>query len=88
MRDIDSYPVYALSQKRQETINILYADKFRLSDITLHLGADFLAFMLELLKPYQYMTIKNLKRADTQASYNTSNLNREHKDLRVLCQCK
>jgi proteasome accessory factor B len=80
MRDIDSLSgICFISEEERNKKTYYTADKFRLGDITFTSPELIsLAFMLELLKPYQYMT---MGRTSNELIYrlldNTSNLNRE-----------
>lgn len=80
MRDIDSLSgICFISEEERNGKTYYTADKFRLRDITFTSPELIsLAFLLELLKPYQYMT---MGRTSRELIYklldNTTNLNRE-----------
>ncbi len=80
MRDIDSLSgICFISEEARNGKTYYTADKFRLRDITFTSPELIsLAFLLELLKPYQYMT---MGRTSQELIYrlldNTTNLNRE-----------
>ena len=80
MRDIDSLSgICFISEETRNNKTYYTADKFRLSDITFTSPELIsLAFMLELLKPYQYMTMgRTSNELIHKLLDNTSNLNRE-----------
>lgn len=80
MRDIDSLSsICFISEDVINKKTYYTADKFRLSDITFTSPELIsLAFMLELLKPYQYMTMgRSSNELIHKLLDNTSNLNRE-----------
>ena len=80
MRDIDSLSrICFISEEERNGRTYYTADKFRLRDITFTSPELIsLAFMLELLKPYQYMTMGRTSRELIHKLLdNTSNLNRE-----------
>lgn len=80
MRDIDSLSgICFISEEEHNGKTYYTADKFRLRDITFTSPELIsLAFLLELIKPYQYMT---MGRSSQELIYklldNTTNLNRE-----------
>jgi len=81
MRDIDSLSGICFISEDQRNGKMYYvADKFRLRDITFTSPELIsLAFMLELLKPYQNMTMgKSSKDLIHKLLDNTTNLNREY----------
>lgn len=80
MRDIDSLSgIYFITEDKRNGKTYYTADKFRLSDITFTSPELIsLAFMLELLKPYQYMTMgRTSNELIHKLLDNTTNLNRE-----------
>lgn len=80
MRDIDSLSgICFISEDVRSGQTYYTADKFRLKDITFTSPELIsLAFMLELLKPYQYMTMgKSSYELIYKLLDNTTNLNRE-----------
>lgn len=80
MRDIDSLSsICFISEEERNGKTYYTADKFRLSDITFTSPELIsLAFMMELLKPYQYMTMgKTAYELIQKLLDNTTNLNRE-----------
>lgn len=80
MRDIDSLSsICFISEDERNNKTYYTADKFRLSDITFTSPELIsLAFMLELLKPYQYMTMgRSSNELIHKLLDNTTNLNRE-----------
>lgn len=80
MRDIDSLSgICFISEEERGGRTYYTADKFRLRDITFTSPELIsLAFLLELLKPYQYMTMgKTSKELIHKLLDNTTNLNRE-----------
>lgn len=80
MRDIDSLSgICFISEEERNNKTYYTADKFRLSDITFTSPELIsLAFMLELLKPYQYMTMgRTSNELIHKLLDNTTNLNRE-----------
>lgn len=80
MRDIDSLSgICFISEEVRNGKTYYTADKFRLRDITFTSPELIsLAFMLELLKPYQYMTMGRTSSELIQKLLdNTTNLNRE-----------
>jgi proteasome accessory factor B len=80
MRDIDSLSgICFISEEERNGRTYYTADKFRLRDITFTSPELIsLAFMLELLKPYQYMTMgKTSQELIHKLLDNTTNLNRE-----------
>jgi proteasome accessory factor B len=79
-RDIDSLSGICFISEEERNGKIYYtADKFRLRDITFTSPELIsLAFLLELLKPYQYMTMgKTAQELIHKLLDNTTNLNRE-----------
>jgi predicted DNA-binding transcriptional regulator YafY len=79
-RDIDSLSGICFISEEERNGKIYYtADKFRLRDITFTSPELIsLAFLLELLKPYQYMTMgKTARELIHRLLDNTTNLNRE-----------
>jgi proteasome accessory factor B len=80
MRDIDSLSsICFISEEERNNKTYYTSDKFRLRDITFT-SAELisLAFMLELLKPYQYMTMgRSSNELIHKLLDNTTNLNRE-----------
>lgn len=80
MRDIDSLSsICFISEDVRNNKTYYTADKFRLRDITFT-SPELIsfAFMLELLKPYQYMTMgRTSNELIHRLLNNTSNLNRE-----------
>ncbi len=79
-RDIDSLSgICFISEEERNGKTYYTADKFRLRDITFTSPELIsLAFLLELLKPYQYMTMgKTSKELIHKILDNTTNLNRE-----------
>lgn len=79
-RDIDSLSgICFISEEEKNGRTYYTADKFRLGDITFTSPELIsLAFILELLKPYQYMTMgKTSRELIHKLLDNTSNLNRE-----------
>lgn len=79
-RDIDSLSgICFISEEERNGKTYYTADKFRLRDITFTSPELIsLAFMLELLKPYQYMTMgKTAQELIHKLLDNTTNLNRE-----------
>ncbi len=79
-RDIDSLSGICFITEEERNGRIYYtADKFRLRDITFTSPELIsLAFLLELLKPYQYMTMgKTAQEVIHRLLDNTTNLNRE-----------
>lgn len=79
-RDIDSLSgICFISEDERNGKTYYTADKFRLRDITFTSPELIsLAFMLELLKPYQYMTMgKTAQELIHKLLDNTTNLNRE-----------
>jgi proteasome accessory factor B len=80
MRDIDSLSgICFISEEERNNKTYYTADKFRLRDITFTSPELIsLAFLLELLKPYQYMTMgKTSQELIHKILDNTTNLNRE-----------
>lgn len=80
MRDIDSLSgICFISEEDRNGRTYYTADKFRLRDITFTSPELIsLAFLLELLKPYQYMTMgKTSQELIHKILDNTTNLNRE-----------
>lgn len=80
MRDIDSLSSICFISEEERNNKVYYtADKFRLRDITFTSPELIsLAFMLELLKPYQYMTMgRTSNELIHKLLDNTTNLNRE-----------
>lgn len=80
MRDIDSLSgICFISEEERGGKTYYTADKFRLRDITFTSPELIsLAFLLELLKPYQYMTMgKTSQELIHKLLDNTTNLNRE-----------
>lgn len=80
MRDIDSLSGICFISEEERNNKVYYtADKFRLKDITFTSPELIsLAFMLELLKPYQYMTMGSTSNELIHKLLdNTTNLNRE-----------
>ena len=80
MRDIDSLSgICFISEEDRNNKTYYTADKFRLGDITFTSPELIsLAFMLELLKPYQYMTMgRTSNELINKLLDNTTNLNRE-----------
>ncbi|MBH1941612.1 WYL domain-containing protein [Mobilitalea sibirica] len=80
MRDIDSLSGICFISEEERCGKTYYtADKFRLRDITFTSPELIsLAFLLELLKPYQYMTMgKTSQELIHKLLDNTTNLNRE-----------
>lgn len=80
MRDIDSLSgICFISEEERNGKTYYTADKFRLRDITFTSPELIsLAFLLELLKPYQYMTMgRTSKELINRLLDNTTNLNRE-----------
>jgi proteasome accessory factor B len=80
MRDIDSLSgICFISEEERNGKTYYTADKFRLRDITFtSCELISLAFLLELLKPYQYMTMGRTSRELIHKLLdNTTNLNRE-----------
>lgn len=80
MRDIDSLSGICFITEEERNGRTYYtADKFRLQDITFTSPELIsLAFILELLKPYQYMTMGKTSQALIHKLLdNTTNLNRE-----------
>ncbi len=80
MRDIDSLSgICFISEEERSGKTYYTADKFRLRDITFTSPELIsLAFLLELLKPYQYMTMgKTSQELIHKILDNTTNLNRE-----------
>ncbi len=80
MRDIDSLSgICFISEDKTNNKTYYTADKFRLRDITFTSPELIsLAFMLELLKPYQYMTMgRSSNELIHRLLDNTTNLNRE-----------
>jgi proteasome accessory factor B len=80
MRDIDSLSgICFISEEDRNSKTYYTADKFRLRDITFTSPELIsLAFLLELLKPYQYMTMgKTSQELIHKLLDNTTNLNRE-----------
>ncbi|NLO10618.1 MAG: WYL domain-containing protein [Clostridiales bacterium] len=80
MRDIDSLSgICFISEEERNHKTYYTADKFRLSDITFTSPELIsLAFMMELLKPYQYMTMgRTSNELIHKLLDNTTNLNRE-----------
>lgn len=80
MRDIDSLSsICFISEDKRNNKTYYTADKFRLKDITFTSPELIsLAFMLELLKPYQYMTMgRSSNELIHRLLDNTTNLNRE-----------
>ena len=80
MRDIDSLSgICFISEEERNGKTYYTADKFRLRDITFTSPELIsLAFLLELLKPYQYMTMgRTSKELIHKLLDNTTNLNRE-----------
>jgi len=80
MRDIDSLSgICFISELERNNKTYYTADKFRLSDITFTSPELIsLSFMLELLKPYQYMTMgRTSYELINKLLDNTTNLNRE-----------
>ncbi len=80
MRDIDSLSgICFISEEERNGKTYYTADKFRLRDITFTSPELIsLAFLLELLKPYQYMTMGRTSRELIHKLLdNTTNLNRE-----------
>lgn len=79
-RDIDSLSgICFISEEERNGKTYYTADKFRLRDITFTSPELIsLAFLLELLKPYQYMTMgKTAQELIHKLLDNTTNLNRE-----------
>ena len=79
-RDIDSLSGICFISEEERNGKVYYtADKFRLRDITFTSPELIsLAFLLELLKPYQYMTMgKTAQELIHKLLDNTTNLNRE-----------
>lgn len=79
-RDIDSLSsICFISEEERNNKTYYTADKFRLRDITFTSPELIsLAFMLELLKPYQYMTMgRTSNELINKLLDNTTNLNRE-----------
>lgn len=79
-RDIDSLSGICFISEEERNNKVYYtADKFRLRDITFTSPELIsLAFMLELLKPYQYMTMgRQSNELIHKLLDNTTNLNRE-----------
>lgn len=79
-RDIDSLSgICFISEEERSGKTYYTADKFRLRDITFTSPELIsLSFMLELLKPYQYMTMgKTAQELIHKLLDNTTNLNRE-----------
>ena len=79
-RDIDSLSSICFISEEEKNGKTYYtADKFRLRDITFTSPELIsLAFLLELLKPYQYMTMgKSAQELIHRLLDNTTNLNRE-----------
>lgn len=79
-RDIDSLSgICFISEEERNGKTYYTADKFRLRDITFTSPELIsLAFLLELLKPYQYMTMgKSSQELIHKLLDNTTNLNRE-----------
>lgn len=79
-RDIDSLSgICFISEENRGGKTYYTADKFRLRDITFTSPELIsMAFLLELLKPYQYMTMgKTSKELINKLLDNTTNLNRE-----------
>ncbi len=79
-RDIDSLSgICFISEEERNGKTYYTADKFRLRDITFTSPELIsLSFMLELLKPYQYMTMgKTAQELIHKLLDNTTNLNRE-----------
>ena len=80
MRDIDSLSgICFISEDERNGKTYYTADKFRLRDITFT-SPELIsfAFLLELLKPYQYMTMgKTSQELIHKLLDNTTNLNRE-----------
>ncbi|MDF2485749.1 MAG: hypothetical protein K0R46_1917 [Herbinix sp.] len=79
-RDIDSLSgICFISEEERNSKTYYTADKFRLRDITFTSPELIsLAFLLELLKPYQYMTMgKTAQELIHKLLDNTTNLNRE-----------
>ncbi|MDF2907705.1 MAG: hypothetical protein K0R34_3026 [Herbinix sp.] len=79
-RDIDSLSgICFISEEERNGKTYYTADKFRLRDITFTSPELIsLAFLLELLKPYQYMTMgKSAQELIHKLLDNTTNLNRE-----------
>lgn len=80
MRDIDGLSgICFISEEERNGKTYYTADKFRLGDITFTSPELIsLAFLLELLKPYQYMTMgKTSQELIHKLLDNTTNLNRE-----------
>ncbi len=80
MRDIDSLSgICFISEEERNGKTYYTADKFRLRDITFTSPELIsLAFLLELLKPYQYMTMgRTSQELIHKLLDNTTNLNRE-----------
>lgn len=80
MRDIDSLSgICFISEEERNGRTYYTADKFRLRDITFTSPELIsLAFLLELLKPYQYMTMgRTSQELIHKLLDNTTNLNRE-----------
>ena len=80
MRDIDSLSgICFISEEERSNRTYYTADKFRLRDITFTSPELIsLAFLLELLKPYQYMTMgRSSQELINKLLDNTTNLNRE-----------
>ncbi|MDI9488896.1 MAG: WYL domain-containing protein, partial [Bacillota bacterium] len=80
MRDIDSLSrICFITEEERKGKTYYTADKFRLSDITFTSPELIsLAFMMELLKPYQYMTMgRTALELIHKLLDNTGNLNRE-----------
>ena len=80
MRDIDSLSgICFISEEERNKQTYYTADKFRLRDITFTSPELIsLAFMLELLKPYQFMTMgRSSNELIHKLLDNTTNLNRE-----------
>ncbi|MDF2540091.1 MAG: hypothetical protein K0S76_3112 [Herbinix sp.] len=81
MRDIDSLSGICFISEEEKSGRTYYtSDKFRLRDITFTSPELIsLAFLLELLKPYQYMTMgKTSQELIHKLLDNTTNLNREY----------
>lgn len=79
-RDIDSLSsIYFISEEERDGKTYYTADKFRLHDITFTSPELVsLAFMLELLKPYQHMTMgRQAAELIHKLLDNTTNLNKE-----------
>lgn len=80
MRDIDSLSgICFISEEERNGKTYYTADKFRLRDITFTSPELIsLAFLLELIKPYQYMTMgRSSQELINKLLDNTTNLNRE-----------